>query len=273
MRSRRYWQIAVASAFFASCANAPLRAIAGGFSYTEDFSKFGKTMNFSCGGQNGVCGAVASMNSFTYLEGQYPGIYDNKLTPNKQADGTDTVDAQKWATDGWQVGSNPMRKGYYARTGTAEGDFIDTKRDWFNDYAPGLTVFDTWYGGSPDHDRKPTVDDLAGEMRDKEDVEFFIKGTSGTTSIFHVMTLTGVICDMSNMCSIKFQDPNDPLNEAVRAVTVNMGMIMFNDISGYPGTYTITAAFAESPKNVPEPATILMLATAGIGLVFYRRRS
>ena len=219
---------------------------------------------------------MASMNSFTFLEKQYPGIYDNKLTPNIQMDGTDVADAQKWAVDGWQVGSNPPRKGYYDPTRPHNADFTDsflqTKKDWINDYAPGTTVFDSWFAGSADHDRKPTVDDLAGEMRDKEDVEFFIRGKSGNTDVYHVMTLTGVICDMSNSCSVKFQDPNDPTNEATRPITVNMGMIMFNDITGYPGSYTITAAFAESPKNVPEPATIAMLTTASIGIAFFRRR-
>lgn len=253
------------------------RASADAFTYTEDFSKFGTTLNGSCG-LNGACGAVASMNSFTFLGKQYPGIYGNMLTPNMAMDGTDTVDANKFATGGWQVGSNPARKGYYdpARPHNADytDSFLQTKKDWINDFAPGTTVFDSWFAGSADHDRKPTIADLAQEMKDKEDVEFFIRGTSGTTDVYHVLTLTEVSCDMANSCSIRYQDPNAPtVNQPSTPITVNMGMLQFMNIPGYPGTYTITAAFAESPKNVPEPATIVMLATAGIGLALYRRRS
>lgn len=250
------------------------RASGDAFDYSEDFGKFGKTPNFSCGGQ-GACGAVASMNSFTFLENQYPSIYDNKLTPNKQMDGTDPMDAQKFGFDGWQVGTNPARKGYYDATRPHNADYTDsflqTKKDWINDYAPGTTVFDSWFAGSGDHDRKPTIADLAQEIKDKEDVEFFVKGGDGG-NVYHVMTLTGVACDMNNACSIKFQDPNDVMNQYMRNVMVNMGMIQFNDIFGFPGAYTITAAFAESPKAVPEPSTLVILATAGVGLLVFRRR-
>jgi hypothetical protein len=273
MISRRKWHRA--TIFFLSLgfvATIAVGAIADPFDYSEDFGKFGQTQNFTCQ-MHGACGAVASINSFTYLQKQFPQVYGTSLVPGLQMNGTDTADAQKFGFTGWTQGTNPMRTGYYNRTGTAEGDFIDTKKDWFHDFAPNTTVFDTWWTGSPDHNRKPTIADLAQEIKDKEDVEFFVDDGNG---FYHVMTLTGVACDMNNACSIKYQDPNSPGTNQSAAVTSNNNMLMFTGVPGsnFNGTVTITAAFAESPMAslVPEPSTFVMLAMAGAGLVVFRRR-
>jgi hypothetical protein len=249
---------------------AQLAAAAGAFSYSLDFDKFGKQENFMCGGQY-ACGAVATINSFIFLQNEYPDVYDGKLVPNyDEMTMTAMEDAQDFAFDGWQVGENPVREGYYERDGGAESDFLQTKKDWINDRAPGSTIFNSWWAGSPDNDRKPTITDLANEIRDGEDVEFFVRGDD----FYHVMTLTEVSCDMAMNCSIRYQDPNDPtVNQPSTPVTIMDGMVMFTGVpgSGYPElTVTIEAAFAESP--IPEPATIVLLATAVVGLVARRRR-
>lgn len=245
-------------------------AWAGAFSYSIDFDKLGKTMNFACGGR-GACGAVSSINSFAFLQKQYPGVYDNKLLPNNDGmTNTDPVDSQKFGFDGWQVGANPMRKGYYNRTGTAEGDFLDTKMDWINDYAPGTTVFNSWWPDSPHNKRKPTIDDLAAEIRDGEDVEFFVQGEN----FYHVMTLTQVACDMAMMCSIRYQDPNQPgTHQGPTPVTAMDGMLMFTGVPGsnFAGKVTITAAFAESP--IPEPGTMVLIGVMICGLALVRPTS
>jgi hypothetical protein len=237
-----------------------------------DATKLGVQNNFSCG-TKGACGAVSTINSFIYLEKQFPTIYGNKLTPNyNAAANTDFTDANNFGFAGWQVPPNPARQGYYPRPGGAESDFIATKKDWINDYAPGTTVFDTWWSGSPDHNRAPTINDLAGEMHDKEDVEFFVQGTN----FFHVLLLTGVMCDAQMNCSITYQDPNDPAqanpNQTMAKtyttnVTLGANNISFTGVpgSGFAGAVNVTAAFAESP--VPEPGTCLLLIASVLGVV------
>jgi hypothetical protein len=242
-----------------------------------DASKLGVQANFSCG-TKGACGAVSTINSFIYLEKQFPTIYGNSLTPNYNAGtNTDMTDANNFGFAGWQVGANPMRQGYYPRPGGAESDFIQTKKDWINDYAPNTTVFDTWWSGSPDHNRAPNITDLAGEMHDKEDVEFFVQGTG----FFHVLLLTGVMCDAQMNCNITYQDPNDPAqanpNQTMAKtyttpVTLGVNNISFTGVPGsnFAGAVNITAAFAESP--VPEPGTCFLVVAGALGVVSTSRR-
>ncbi len=275
----RVWAVVLAS--WASCGQFVYVAYAGAINESIDVSKLGVQSNFACGGQF-ACGAVSTINSFIYLEKQFPAIYDNKLTPNYDATtNTDMMDANKFGFTGWQVGTNPMRQGYYARPGGAESDFLQTKKDWINDYAPGTTVFDSWWVGSPDHNRKPTIADLAGEIHDKEDVEFFVQGDN----FFHVLQLSGVMCDAQMNCSIKYQDPNDPAQANpnqkmakiyMAQITDMNGMLTFTGVpgSGYAGMVTITAAFAESPdpRLIPEPDAFVLMLSGAFGLFFSRRR-
>ncbi len=275
----RSWAVVLAS--WAACGQFVYVAYAGAINESIDVSKLGVQNNFACGG-HGACGAVSTINSFTYLEKQFPAIYDNKLTPNYDANtNTDMMDAQKFGFDGWQVGTNPVRQGYYNRPGGAESDFLQTKKDWINDYAPNTTVFDSWWVGSPDHNRKPTIADLAGEIHDKEDVEFFVQGDN----FYHVLLLTGVMCDMQMNCSIKYQDPNDPAQASpnekmakiyMAQITDMNSMLTFTGVpgSGYAGMVTITAAFAESPNPslIPEPTTIVLMLAASCGMLAVGRK-
>ncbi len=247
------------------------------FTYFNDFNKYGVQNNFACG-DKGACGAVSTVNSFIFLENQYRNIYDNKLTPNYAADtNTDMKDAKAFGFDGWKVDDNPQRQGNYNRPGDVrEQVYLDTKMDWINDYAPGTTKFNSWFSGSKNNDRKPTIADLATEIKDHEDVEFWVKGPATVDfpkGIFHVLTLTQVSCDKDNNCSIRYQDPNDPMtNQPSTAVTVNGGMLQFDDVpgTGYKGTVTITAAFSESP--VPEPSTYLLFGSGFLILLYLDRR-
>jgi hypothetical protein len=244
-----------------------------------DTSKLGVSMNFSCGTQ-GACGAVSSVNSFTYLQRQYPGVYGTMLLPNYDpVTNTADADAQDFGFDGWQVGMNPMRRGYYDPMRPHNADYTDsflqTKKDWINDHAPGTTVFNSWFPGSTDNDRKPTIQDLATEIEHGEDVEIFVR----REGFYHVMTLTGIECDMAMNCTIKWQDPNDPAqpmpNQTMAKiysapVTVMDGMIMFGGVLGAGGTVTLTAAFSESP--IPEPAALMLFAVGVCGLLVQARR-
>jgi hypothetical protein len=243
-------------------------AYATPFTFSLDFTKFGTQANFACGG-SGACGAVATVNSFVFLENMYSHFYDNKLTPSMNL----MDDAQDFGFDGWQVGANSMRRGYYDPLRPHNADFTDsflqTKKEWIHDRAPGTTIFESWFEGSPDHNRKPTIMDLAQEIKDGEDVEFFVRGTN----FYHVLTLTEVSCDMAMNCSIRYQDPNQPLvNQPGTPITVMDGMLQFTNVpgSGHMGVVTITAAFSESP--VPEPSTLLLLGSGLAVLVVWRRK-
>lgn len=229
------------------------------FSYSETFSLFGQTPNTTCDASpKGICGAVATINSFIYLEKQYPSLYGNKLTPNLSGN-SDPTDALNFASNGFGT-----YQGYYKRPGDAYSDFLQTKKDWFTLYAPGTTTFEARYAGSGG---VPDVNWLAAQVKAGQDVEFFVQATG----FFHVLTLTGVSCTAGN-CSITYQDPNAPAtNQNSGTLTSTLSGLQFTNVpgSGFNGTVTITGAFAESP--IPEPATWLLLG-GGLALMARLRR-
>src|SRR5215472_7392582 len=106
---------------------APTMAFAESFEYTEDFNLFGQQKNFTCPGPGagGVCAAIASINSFAFLEAKYPSVYGTNLLPNYDPiSKTDMKDAMDFAVSGWKEPSfahtddTPTAdsdKGYYTR--------------------------------------------------------------------------------------------------------------------------------------------------------------
>src|SRR5438477_11087919 len=126
MRSRRRLQRTKALVFVLGlCVGGLQLARADIFEFTEDFSKFGKQLNNVCGG--GVCGAIAAINSFAFLQNTHQALYDNNLLPNYDPiTQTDPIDAAAFATGTWgepnfaHPDDNPVAdsdKGYYARAG------------------------------------------------------------------------------------------------------------------------------------------------------------
>ncbi|MGA2723404.1 MAG: PEP-CTERM sorting domain-containing protein [Bryobacteraceae bacterium] len=242
------------------------------FDYSEDFNYFGEQVNL-CPPTNpkGICAAVSAINSFIYLENQYPGVYGVKLTPNVVGPvgaETDAQDATAFGVTGWQVGTNPVRQGYYPRPGGANPDYIATLMDWVNDYAPGTSVFAAMYPGSGG---LPDVAWLAQQIQSREDVEFFVSGPG----FYHAATLTGIACGDYNYtdCSITYQDPNTPSVNQMTSIFIGTGgALQFTGLPGssYTPTVSIVAAFSESP--VPEPATLFLTGAVVIFLAGRRMR-
>jgi hypothetical protein len=240
------------------------------FDYSNNFDNYGKQPNL-CPPANpkGICAAVAAINSFIFLQNQYPSIYDNKLAPNAggaKPNQTDVQDAEDFGVNGWQVGGNPPRQGYYPRPGDAYGDYLATKQDWIEDRVPGMTTYEARYAG---RGGVPDIAWLAEQIRKGQDVEFFVLGEG----FFHALTLVGVYCKEADYkkCGIKYQDPNDPNTLQMQDLGMGGGGLSLDGVPGssFKGAVTITGAFAESP--VPEPATVVFVA-AGLLVVLWRRR-
>jgi hypothetical protein len=229
---------------------------AGAIDPSEDFNNFGKQGNCRISG-GGICAAAAAINSFIFLENQYPQIYGNKLTPN-------VVGAAPNQTD--PTDRNAFGVLYYFGTGNPLDRYLADKKLWINSAAPGTTVFNSYYVGSADNNRTPTAGDLIKEMQSQEDVEMFVSGGG----IAHAITLTGISCQPLTGCVMTYQDPNSPMVQQTSQLTAGAGSLQF---VGLPGTgapylttqFTIYAAYSESP--VPEPSSFILLGTGIASLI------
>jgi hypothetical protein len=231
-----------------------------------DFSKYGKTTNTVCpAAPGGICAAAAAINSFTFLQNTHPDLYKGKITPNLQADGTDPKDALAFAD-------------YYYKLGAEKNEWLDTfmtsKKWWIDGKAPGTTIYSSMYLGSAYNNDKPGFAFLEKELKDGEDIEFFVsfKDKDGK-ELSHALTLYGIDTTKDAM-KIWYQDPNDPTTEYERGVTLTDGYLSFKGLYGFGDDVQLTvyAAFAESA--VPEIGTWLMMVAGfgGVGFSMRRRR-
>jgi hypothetical protein len=202
---------------------------------------------------------MASINSFAYLQTRYPDLYRGRLLPNGDQDLTlpgiqADIDAGNFAVDGWQAPGGPRRLGYYNRTGDPYLNYVLTKTDWFNDFAPNTTVIknSTFF---------PQVSFFAQEIRHGEDVEFFVRKVSDP-AFGHALTLVGISCAAANYsnCSIQYQDPNNPAQLSNPAMLVGLTGTPLAFVHPVFGNVFIDAAFSESP--IPAPGGILVMVLA-----------
>ena len=228
-----------------------------------DFANLGKQPNICIGGV-GVCFAASAINSFIFLENQYPATYDNKLTPNvvgakpNQTDPIDTTSFANAILANFPNGLPDDLMGWNA--------FLAEKKTWINSAAPRTTVFDSFYVGSTDHNGLPPLAGLSDEIQAQEDVELFVSGGG----VAHAIVLTGISCQQPPLtgCTMTYQDPNAPTTQQSTALTTGAGGVL--QFMGLPGsgftdtTFTIDAAFAESP--VPEPVFVILLFIAMVSI-------
>src|SRR5882724_6340564 len=99
---------------------------------TETFGNFGEQPNTCPTIPHGVCAAAAAINSFIFLENQYPGKYGNMLTPGVQGQKPNQTDPNDLALFGNLFYSGPSNDDL-----AGWNNYADTKANWFNTHAPG----------------------------------------------------------------------------------------------------------------------------------------
>lgn len=235
---------------------------------------------------NTSCGPVAAVNSFVFLQREYPVIYGSKLVP--AADGTKPTQAEleAVATD---LAQNYM--GSCCVKGTHITQFVNGKKKYIDLKAPGTTVihgqvqaWDVAKGGArPEFidETKPTPQFLLSELSHDEDIELlFDFGASGG----HYVTLTSLFwSDDNGNGSIEFGEAAnigfiDPLDGKLSSAHLGQlaGQMTLEYLDPVKGTLlsgTIFGAVAESPEHRtnPEPASAALVLLA-LGAVWCVRR-
>lgn len=226
-----------------------------------DFSKYGRTENTTCpSSPGGVCGAVAAINSFTYLQNKNPLTYGNSLVPNLNPDGTAPMDALTFAD---------YYYGFAAEEFGALDGYMESKMWWIENHTPQRTSYSSMYVGSSYNDGNVSTDFLRNELLDGEDIEFFACAFCDDEDnvVAHALTLYGI--DTENM-KLYFQDPNDPSTPVEKPYTIDGGVLSFTGIFGFEDLdFSVYAAFSESV--IPEPTTWAMMIV-GFGVIGFRLR-
>lgn len=230
-----------------------------------------------------ACGPTATVNSFVFLQNQYPEIYGNKLIPdtnkNGKVDESEMIEAASALTtlmgcclpDGTDVKNFLPGKMKYI-----EGD--STANPPLAGKAPGVTVYQSR--------TDPIWQFLVDELKAGEDVELSIGlyDAAGKRIGGHAVTLTRFKWTDTNMdnviglregAQIFFIDPSDGVNKS--AGIFNVGSTIETDfLSGEQflnqtvASGRIELAVSESP--IPEPDVILLLLTGLLGLLANRQR-
>jgi hypothetical protein len=248
--------------------------------YSNPFASYGTVQNSSCGAFGGICAAAQAENSFIFLANQYPAVYGGtKLTTgNNSGPAAQNSAATDFGVNGWTANGNNYA-GYYNRFSAGypnnqgiNGNYINTKNDWFNSFAPGTSTITSYTQGTQGIQLLSTF--FGPELADHEDVELFIYLPDMSSG--HVISPLSITYDPMNMngcplCSFTYQDPNNPTVVQMADLTTNAnGYLQFFDSSTFNANVIITAAFAESP--VPEPGTLAMFIIAvGASIVLQRK--
>ena len=269
----------------------PTSAVAEPITYGLDFNEFGHVQNTVCpDAPDGICAAVATMNSFAFLKKHYPEVYGTTKIDRGIQSNLD-IAALSFATEGWTSPNGDERLGYYQRTGDALQNLWETKIQWVEDWAPGTTLFhgqahatgthpDTWLRGASVAQNYPDFQFLLNEIKNGEDVELVIRSTDPEKPGAHVLTLTGISFDDKNTngvcdpkeCLLAWIDPNFP--DGVKfsdRIEFTNGRLEFFEGFSLRQVVFIDAAFAESP--VPAPSTIVLIAGGLIVLALVRDRA
>ena len=173
---------------------------------------------------NGECAATSMINSFMFLQQQYPSIYGTSAgTPNALT------------TMGGMVDSTSARNALHNSIASPalQGNVLTAKQNWINTYAPGTTSIvgissfsppGTLDGGTAAQGYSSSAGMTFGasgsnilafltqQIKEGEDVEIGL--------FAHMMTLVGVGTDTTtNMPAIEYIDPNAPATDSWSALS------------------------------------------------------
>jgi hypothetical protein len=237
-----------------------------------DASKFGKLDQNTTDCPTVNCGPTAAVNSFVYLQNQFPTVYTTPLVPaGKEKDVANTLNSDFMKT---------CAPGRDCAPGTGIEDFLLGKMDYIEKMDKGVTRYhaqmtDAWNPvthlgvAKPDFvddNTRPTIDFLAAELKAGEDIELALKPGFGPG---HFLTLTGLSFDTgTGMGTITFVDPDGGKVRSAsitRAMGENVSIMVDYQIREFP-TARIVGAIAESPAKVPEPSSLLLVGSAVVGL-------
>jgi len=239
----------------------------------------------ACGGAGQLaCGPTAAVNSFVWLQNQYPGIYGDNLIldATQDEDGDNDIDEY----DDWIATANALGDPAYmdcavCNGGTGIFDFIDGKMDWIEDHVPGVTTYadENWHDGGV----WPTWQFLYDNLVSGEDVEILVGFYDDQVMRVggHYLTITSFhwedddmddIIDATETAWIDFIDPQDGTHKMADIQQNGSGDAIYVDygIGGAVDATWLEATVKESP--IPEPATLLLVGGGLVMLGLRRNR-